>query len=69
MTTTRPRALTDADTRTLDCYWRAANYLAVGQIYLMANPLLTSRCGPSTSSRGCWGTGVPAPASTSSGRT
>jgi xylulose-5-phosphate/fructose-6-phosphate phosphoketolase len=24
----------------MDAYWRAANYLAVGQIYLMANPLL-----------------------------
>ena len=24
----------------LDAYWRAANYLSVGQIYLMANPLL-----------------------------
>src|SRR5215472_5083139 len=26
--------------RRLDAYWRAANYLSVGQIYLMANPLL-----------------------------
>ena len=25
---------------TMDAYWRAANYLSVGQIYLMANPLL-----------------------------
>src|SRR4051812_48942088 len=25
----------------IDRYWRAANYLSVGQIYLMANPLLT----------------------------
>jgi len=24
----------------LDAYWRAANYLAVGQIYLYDNPLL-----------------------------
>src|SRR5664280_257862 len=24
----------------LDAYWRAANYLSVGQIYLQANPLL-----------------------------
>jgi len=24
----------------IDAYWRAANYLAVGQIYLLANPLL-----------------------------
>ncbi|MFB8001613.1 phosphoketolase [Nocardia sp. NPDC056000] len=26
--------------RLIDAWWRAANYLAVGQIYLMANPLL-----------------------------
>ncbi len=25
---------------TIDAYWRAANYLSVGQIYLLANPLL-----------------------------
>lgn len=24
----------------LDTYWRAANYLSVGQIYLLANPLM-----------------------------
>ena len=26
--------------RRIDAYWRAANYLAVGQIYLLDNPLL-----------------------------
>src|SRR5918911_4451651 len=26
--------------RTIDAYWRAANYLSVGQIYLYENPLL-----------------------------
>ena len=26
--------------RNLDAYWRAANYLSVGQIYLYDNPLL-----------------------------
>ena len=26
--------------RKMDAYWRAANYLSVGQIYLMSNPLL-----------------------------
>ncbi len=31
----------DADElRLVDAYWRAANYLSVGQIYLLANPLL-----------------------------
>ncbi len=29
------------DVRSLDAYWRAANYLSAGQIYLYANPLLT----------------------------
>ncbi|MEV2216126.1 phosphoketolase family protein [Streptomyces sp. NPDC050997] len=33
--------LSDEELRTLDAHWRAANYLAAGQIYLMANPLLT----------------------------
>ena len=27
--------------RRMDAYWRAANYLSVGQIYLLDNPLLT----------------------------
>jgi xylulose-5-phosphate/fructose-6-phosphate phosphoketolase len=32
--------LSDDELRLLDAYWRAANYLSVGQIYLLANPLL-----------------------------
>lgn len=32
--------LTDEDLHAIDAYWRAANYLAVGQIYLSDNPLL-----------------------------
>ncbi|HEY9415831.1 MAG TPA: phosphoketolase, partial [Pseudonocardia sp.] len=32
---------TDRDLALIDVYWRAANYLSVGQIYLMDNPLLT----------------------------
>ncbi|MGC5030714.1 phosphoketolase family protein [Micromonospora sp. DT229] len=32
--------LTDEELRRLDAYWRAANYLTVGQIYLLENPLL-----------------------------
>ncbi|MGO7042729.1 phosphoketolase [Rhizobium acaciae] len=35
-----PAALTDAELTLIDRYWRAANYLSVGQIYLLANPLL-----------------------------
>jgi xylulose-5-phosphate/fructose-6-phosphate phosphoketolase len=30
----------DDDIERMDAYWRAANYLSVGQIYLMDNPLL-----------------------------
>lgn len=32
--------LNSEDLRKLDAYWRASNYLAVGQIYLLNNPLL-----------------------------
>jgi len=32
--------LTADELRRLDAYWRAANYLSVGQIYLLDNPLL-----------------------------
>ncbi|MFH9610841.1 phosphoketolase [Streptomyces sp. NPDC017448] len=38
---TAPAPLTDDELAALDAHWRAANYLAVGQIYLMGNPLLT----------------------------
>ncbi|MGY2716918.1 xylulose-5-phosphate/fructose-6-phosphate phosphoketolase [Thermostichus sp. MS-CIW-22] len=34
------KPLTDDELRKMDAYWRAANYLSVGQIYLMDNPLL-----------------------------
>jgi xylulose-5-phosphate/fructose-6-phosphate phosphoketolase len=32
--------LTEEELRKMNAYWRAANYLSVGQIYLYANPLL-----------------------------
>jgi xylulose-5-phosphate/fructose-6-phosphate phosphoketolase len=32
--------LNSEDLKNIDAYWRAANYLSVGQIYLMDNPLL-----------------------------
>ena len=32
--------LSDKEERLINAYWRAANYLSVGQIYLLANPLL-----------------------------
>ena len=35
--------LSDADLAAVDAWWRANNYLAVGQIHLQANPLLRER--------------------------
>jgi len=32
--------LTEQELQRMDAYWRAANYLSVGQIYLLDNPLL-----------------------------
>src|SRR5690349_7010288 len=40
-TATENRVLSAEELRKMDAYWRAANYLSVGQIYLYANPLLT----------------------------
>src|SRR5580700_3449950 len=39
----KPAALTPLsadELRTMDAYWRASNYLSIGQIYLLDNPLL-----------------------------
>jgi xylulose-5-phosphate/fructose-6-phosphate phosphoketolase len=38
--------LDEHDLHIIDGYWRAANYLSVGQIYLMDNPLLTEPLRP-----------------------
>jgi len=35
-----PETLSPEELRKMDAYWRAANYLSVGQIYLYKNPLL-----------------------------
>src|SRR6266480_1266566 len=34
------QSLSPEELRKINSYWRAANYLSVGQIYLYANPLL-----------------------------
>ncbi|UNU23847.1 phosphoketolase family protein [Microcoleus vaginatus] len=34
------KPLTDSELHKMNAYWRAANYLSVGQIYLLDNPLL-----------------------------
>ncbi len=38
--------LSPEDAATIDRYWRAANYLTAGQIYLLDNPLLASELRP-----------------------
>jgi xylulose-5-phosphate/fructose-6-phosphate phosphoketolase len=35
-----PQSLSPGEVERIDAYWRAANYLSVGQIYLLDNPLL-----------------------------
>src|SRR5579862_970079 len=40
MTVIEPEPLTGSELNLLDAWWRAANYLSVGQIYLLGNPLL-----------------------------
>ena len=53
MTTISDRALDD-----IDFWWRAANYLTVGQIYLLDEPApARAAARRSTSSRACSGTG------------
>ena len=37
---------TDDEVAAVDAWWRANNYLTVGQIYLMANPLLREPLSP-----------------------
>jgi xylulose-5-phosphate/fructose-6-phosphate phosphoketolase len=51
--------LTDGERERIDAYWRAANYLSVGQIYLMDNPLLREPLAPAQVKPrllGHWGT-------------
>src|SRR5687767_16036083 len=41
VTEVEARELSKEELDGIDRYWRAANYLSVGQIYLLDNPLLT----------------------------
>ena len=45
-TETSPQTLSAEELRKIDAYWRAANYLSVGQIYLKDNPLLERPLSP-----------------------
>jgi xylulose-5-phosphate/fructose-6-phosphate phosphoketolase len=40
LNTENPEPLTSDEVGLINAYWRAANYLSVGQIYLCDNPLL-----------------------------
>ena len=40
ITASETAPLTERDVKLINAYWRAANYLSVGQIYLLDNPLL-----------------------------
>ena len=44
--------------RKMDAYWRAANYLSVGQIYLRDNPLLKRPLALTDVNACCSGTGA-----------
>src|SRR3984885_7977775 len=55
----RREALTPSEVEAINTWWRAANYLSVGQIYLLDNPLLREPLRPEhTKPRllGPWGT-------------
>jgi xylulose-5-phosphate/fructose-6-phosphate phosphoketolase len=58
-TPTRTRRMEGGELDRIDAWWRAANYLSVGQIYLLDNPLLREKLRPEhTKPRllGHWGT-------------
>lgn len=53
------RPLKEEEIKKIDAYWRAANYLSVGQIYLLDNPLLKQKLSLKHVKRrllGHWGT-------------
>ncbi len=57
--TVRPETLSADLLKRMDAYWRAANYLSVGQIYLRSNPLLKTPLSAADIKRrllGHWGT-------------
>ena len=48
--------------RKMDAYWRACNYLCVGMLYLLDNPLLREPLKVEHIKTGCWDTGALTPA-------
>jgi xylulose-5-phosphate/fructose-6-phosphate phosphoketolase len=61
----RPAVLGGTELAQVDALWRAANHLAAGQIYLMANPLLREPLRPEQVKPRLLGHWGPHPASTS----
>ena len=56
---TQQHVLNEKELLDLDAWWRASNYLAVGQLYLLDNPLLREPLKPEHIKRkivGHWGT-------------
>jgi hypothetical protein len=51
----------------IDAWWRAANYLSVGQIYLLGNPLLAEPLRPEHIKSRLLGHWVPRPARAAAG--
>lgn len=43
--TVTEKPLSSAELELIDAWWRAANYLSIGQIYLLDNPLLEEPLG------------------------
>ena len=64
MTATDAGPLTASELDLIDAWWRAANYLSVGQIYLMDDPLLTEELKPEHVKPRLLGHGAPRRAST-----
>ncbi len=55
----RGKALSSEELKQIDGYWRAANYLSAGQLYLLENPLLRTPLEPQQIKKkivGHWGT-------------
>ncbi len=70
--TVKGTPLSPEELRKIDAYWRACNYLALGMIYLRANPLLREPLKPEHIKKrllGHWGSspGLASSTSTSTG--
>lgn len=63
------KVLSPKELHELDAWWRAANYLAAGQLYLLDNPLLKEPLNPDDIKKKSWATGAQSPARTSYTRT